>query len=252
MESTKHAFKLNYVFQKEDTRDLKLKKVKDSIDVNSYSLKSKIKTIYNQGEIGSCVSNAFAQYINMCTINHVFISRLLHYYCGRAIEGDSSADDTGLEIRQAASIIKKYGACDEKSWVYDTKMVSVLPPLDVFKQSLLFKKYTYTFASQRINDLLTILYVKKLPIIFGFNVYESFTSGAVAKTGIVPMPDVSTEKSYGGHCMVIIGFDKTTQLFTCVNSWGTSWGNGGFCYMPFAYILDSTLASDFCYIDFVF
>ncbi len=99
---------LNHRFQNVDTRDFKAKvkinEVKKTVTINSFSLRNKIKVIYDQGSIGSCVSCVFAQYINMRTQNKVWISRLLHYYCGRAIQGDSSLEDTGLYIRQAASI----------------------------------------------------------------------------------------------------------------------------------------------------
>ena len=70
----------------------------------------------------------------------------------------------------------------------------------------------------------------------------------VAKTGIVPMPDLKKEKLQGGHCMNIIGYDDTKQLFICANSWGKNWGNAGFCYMPYMYILNTSLASDLCFL----
>ena len=79
-------------------------------------------------------------------------------------------------------------------------------------------------------------------------VYESFMTQNVAKTGIVPMPDLKKEKLQGGHCMNIIGYDDTKQLFICANSWGKNWGNAGFCYMPYMYILNTSLASDLCFL----
>ena len=254
--SVSHAKVLNYRFQKVDTRDFKAN-IKDShvqaaSPINSFSLQSKVKTVYDQGNLGSCVSNAFAQYINMCTINKVQISRLLHYYCGRAIGGDSSLEDTGLDIRQAANIIKQYGACGESTWPYKTSNFNILPPLNVFKASLYFKKYLYSFVKQDITSLTAILYGQKLPIIFGINVYDSFMSDVVASTGVVPMPNLTNETLQGGHCIVMVGFNNKTSTFTCVNSWGSSWGNRGFFTIPYQYVLDPSLASDFCCLNFLY
>jgi C1A family cysteine protease len=245
---------LNYEFQKTDSRDFKLnvanEHIKAASTVNIFSHRAKIKSVYDQGDLGSCVSNAFAQYINMGTKNNVRISRLLHYYCGRAIEGDSSLEDNGLDIRQAASIIKKYGACSESVWSYDTSKFNALPPLSVFKSSLLFKKYSYSFVNQDISSLTSVLYSQKLPIIFGISVYDSFYNADT--TGTVPMPDIAKETLLGGHCVLMIGYNNTTRKFTCVNSWGASWGDRGYFTIPYEYVLDPSLAADFCCLSFVY
>ena len=79
---------------------------------------------------------------------------------------------------------------------------------------------------------------------FGFTVYESFESQEVAKTGVVPMPAAS-EKVLGGHAVLAVGYDDPTQRFIVMNSWGTSWGMRGFFTMPYSYLTDSDLSSDF-------
>jgi C1A family cysteine protease len=245
--------KLNYRFQPADNRDYKYASAKSSQTKSiskSLNLRNRVKHIYDQGNIGSCVSNAFAQYIMMCTNNKINISRLQHYYIGRSIDGSSSTEDTGLYIRNACKIISKYGATREQNWRYITSNFDVLPPLKVFKWSRYFKKYKYVFVNQEKEDLKSVLYKKKRPIIFGFNVYDSFLTSSVANTGIVPYPDTTKEKYLGGHCVLLIGYNESTKLFTCVNSWGSSWGNRGLFTMPYKYVLDASLAADFCYLDF--
>jgi C1A family cysteine protease len=244
--------KLNYKFQKKDSRDYKfsLSKPKSSLP-NSFNLNKKVKTILDQGNLGSCVSNSFAQAINM-SVNSIWISRLMHYYCGRAIQETSSMDDTGLDIRKAASIIAKYGACLESVWPYNISNFNKLPSLTAFQKSKLFKLYKYSFVNQDIISLTTCLYNTQRPIIFGIMVYSSFLSNIVTTTGMVPIPDTNTETLEGGHCVVMIGYDNSTQLFTCVNSWGNTWGNKGFFYLPYAYVTNPNLASDFCSLNFTY
>ena len=82
------------------------------------------------------------------------------------------------------------------------------------------------------------------PFIFGFSVYESFESDAVAATGIVPMPG-KTETCLGGHAVMAVGYDDSKQWIIVRNSWGPDWGDKGYFYLPYAYITNNNLADDF-------
>ena len=248
-------YKLNYQFQKEDSRDYKyglptpLVKVKT---ISTFSLPIP-KIILDQGNLGACVSNATAQAINMQTSNKFQLSRLLHYYIGRCMDTPNqltNLDDSGLDIRQACKIISQYGANMESVWSYNISKFAIIPPLSVFQGIKFFKKYKYTLINQDFKSLSTYLTTTNSPIIFGLNVYSSLMTDQVAKTGQVPYPNIKTETLEGGHCMIIIGYN-TTQ-FICVNSWGSSWGNKGLCYIPQAYLLNSTLASDFTGLQFIY
>jgi C1A family cysteine protease len=53
------------------------------------------------------------------------------------------------------------------------------------------------------------------------------------------------EKVVGGHCVVAVGYDDAKRTFIIRNSWGTSWGMKGYCTIPYEYLLNPDLASDF-------
>lgn len=271
------TFKLNYSFQEKDARDyiynptahipMNTNNVKSTNIFNAvlktskllpttFSLQSKIKQILDQGQLGSCVSNAFAQYILMATNNTLFISRLFHYYCGRLLSQFSNLEDTGLYIRTACQIISKVGACQESIWKYNINNFSVMPPLSTFQfpQCRYFRKYTYAFitktnTSSLVNNIKAYLTQNNLPVMFGMMVYSSFLEST---NGIIPMPNVKTEQLEGGHCMLIVGYNDNTQQFMCVNSWGSGWGNKGYCFIPYEYIANPELASDFCGFVFIY
>ena len=82
------------------------------------------------------------------------------------------------------------------------------------------------------------------PFVFGFTVYESFESQWVTETGEVPMPG-SGEELLGGHAVLAVGYDDSEQRFLVRNSWGAGWGMRGYFTMPYAYLTDHGLASDF-------
>jgi C1A family cysteine protease len=82
------------------------------------------------------------------------------------------------------------------------------------------------------------------PFVFGFTVYESFLSDQVRTSGQVLMPG-GGEAPVGGHAVLAVGYNDGAQVFIVRNSWGSGWGQQGYCRMPYAYLIDPTLASDF-------
>lgn len=66
----------------------------------------------------------------------------------------------------------------------------------------------------------------------GFTVYSSINN--VGSDGVVPMPGGTV---VGGHAVLLTGYDDSRQLFKFKNSWGSSWGNRGYGYLPYRYYL---------------
>jgi C1A family cysteine protease len=54
-----------------------------------------------------------------------------------------------------------------------------------------------------------------------------------------------SESALGGHCIVAVGYDNKKRVFLMRNSWGKSWGMKGYFTIPYEYLLDPHLASDF-------
>lgn len=213
---------------------------------------SYLPPILDQGNLGDCVANAFAFCIGVQTKNNLKISRLYHYANCRIIDNTPLNQDNGTTIQTACAAIKNYGAASEPAYPYNISVFSKFPPLSIYQGAKYFRTFTYTFVSQNAASIKNCLNTYNVPIIFGFLVYSSFMTNSVSTTGVVPMPNITKEKSLGGHCMCIVGYNDTTQMFTCANSWGTSWGDKGYCYIPYNYLLNPTLARDFCFTQFVY
>jgi C1A family cysteine protease len=251
-------YKLNYKFQERDDRDFKypLNIDKDINTTRIFSLDIAKIQIYDQGSLGSCVSNAIAgaiQYYNY-TINP---SRLYIYFNARALLKDINTD-SGLSIRQGCNSVLQYHTTNENDWIYDVSNFTTMPPLYCYKNSFNYKNFIYYNVSQDLQLLKTGLLAGN-PILFAFMVYTSFMSDEVKETGRVPMPDFNIEnivgeniehRVVGGHCSIIIGFNDQEQVFKCVNSWGANWGDSGVFYMPYQYILNPLLCSDFVILNF--
>jgi C1A family cysteine protease len=45
--------------------------------------------------------------------------------------------------------------------------------------------------------------------------------------------------------VVLVGYDDVKKAFKVRNSWGKSWGLGGYFWIDYDYVADTTLCSDF-------
>jgi C1A family cysteine protease len=209
-------------------------------------LRSNCPPIYDQGQLGSCTGNGIAAAIEFDQRKQgkkEFVpSRLFIYYNERVIEGTVN-QDSGAQIRDGIKAVAKLGAPPEKDWPYNIAVFAKKPPPKAYSDAKHNLVTSYSRVAQDVTQMRGCL-AEGFPFVFGFTVYESFESQAVAQTGIVPMPG-SHEKVVGGHCVVAAGYDDGNRKFIIRNSWGTSWGMHGYCLMPYEYLITPHLASDF-------
>jgi C1A family cysteine protease len=210
----------------------------------STDLRAQFPAVYDQGDLGSCTANAIAGCIEFDFIKEThpdFVpSRLFIYYNERVLEHDVKQDN-GAQIRDGIKTVVKQGVCDEKLWPYITTKFAKKPTNACYKAALkdIVTKYEALSTVAAYKSALAQGY----PFAFGFSVYESFESDAVAANGIVPMPGPN-EQLLGGHAVAAAGYDDAKQWFIVRNSWSPEWGDKGYFYLPYAYFTPS-LTSDF-------
>jgi C1A family cysteine protease len=224
----------------------------------SVDLRSQCPDVYDQGRIGSCTANAIAAALEFDMMKQgleVFTpSRLFIYYNERAIEG-TTGSDAGAQIRDGIKSVASQGDCPESQWTYDDTPAlddgvfppgakpAQAPPQACFDDAIKHEALEYQSVDQNLADMKGCL-SSGYPFVVGFTVYESFESDEVAQSGDVPMPGAS-ERVVGGHAVLVVGYDDEDRLFICRNSWGSAWGDAGYFYMPYAYLLDDNLSEDF-------
>ena len=204
------------------------------------------KTVYDQGQLGSCTANAIAGALEFDRIKQGlpdFIpSRLFIYYNERVMEG-TVGTDSGAQIRDGIKSVGSIGAPPETDWPYDITEFAAKPSVKAYKDAPLDKAVQYQRVAQVLAQMKGCL-ASGYPFVYGFTVYASFESTQVAQTGIVPMP-AAGEKVLGGHAVVAVGYDDNSQRFIVRNSWGPTWGMAGYFTVPYAYLTDANLSDDF-------
>lgn len=202
--------------------------------------------IRNQLTIGSCVGHGGVRAVECLDIADVAYTELseldLYYHVRKAIGTED--EDSGGRVKDAVKALNKRGVCSETVWPYDVAKFKEDPGAIA----------TVDAANHRISDYYRIGWLntledvidaisQRLPVVFGFSVYSSALTDAVAKTGVIPMP--SRKDSFeGGHCVVARGYDDKTGMIKGPNSWGASWGDNGNFYLPYDYIDGLALSSD--------
>jgi C1A family cysteine protease len=205
--------------------------------------------IVDQGDLGSCTANAWAGALAFLEIKDglqeqtgaLNFSRLFIYYNERVIEGTVNTD-SGAELRDGAKTLAQQGSCYEATWAYDIGKFAVQPPTNAYTEGT-NHEITQYFSITTLADMKACLDAG-FPFVYGFTVYNSFESLSVEVTGVVPMPG-SNDYTVGGHAVMCLGYNDASQRFICRNSWGTDWGQEGYFTIPYAYLSDPTLASDF-------
>lgn len=209
--------------------------------------------VYDQSELGSCTANGIAAALQFDEMKQnepspFAPSRLFIYYNERVIEHTVNSD-SGARIRDGIKSVATTGYCSETCWPYDIKKFTQHPPDACYQEAKKYHAMTYQRVIQNLTQMKACL-ASETPFVAGFSVYQSIYNDDVQKTGDIPMPQQG-EDLLGGHCILIVGYDDARQVFILRNSWGESWGDGGYGTLPYAYLSSASLASDFWVINTV-
>lgn len=220
----------------------------------SFDLRQWCAPIEDQSQIGSCTANAgvgLIEYFERKAFgNHIDASRLFLYKATRNLM--QVTGDTGAYIRSALGAMVLFGIPPEKYWPYDISKFDDEPSAFLYAFAENFKGIQYyRLDPVGVTPDALLAGIKAniaagLPAEFGFTVYDSIKQASA--TGKIPFP-CRGEKVVGGHAIDAVGYDDkmkipnancdagTTGAFLIRNSWGTSWGDRGYGWLPYDYVL---------------
>jgi C1A family cysteine protease len=210
--------------------------------------------IENQGTLGSCTAQAgvgLVEYFERKAFGkHTDASRLFLYKVTRRLLNWTG--DTGAFIRTTMGAMRLFGVPPEAYWPYRIADFEVEPSAFCYAFAQSYQSLTYYrldppgTSRQALLDRIKTNVNAGLPAMFGFTVYDSI--GEAGRAGTIPYP-APGDGVAGGHAVIACGYDDnlairnepsgptTTGALLVRNSWGTGWGDRGYGWLPYEYVL---------------
>lgn len=223
--------------------------------ISTVDLREWCPPIEDQEKLGSCTANAavgLVEYFERRAFGkHIDASRLFLYKTTRNLI--HATGDTGAFLRSAIGALVLFGVPPEEYWPYDIEKFDEEPPVFCYSFAQNYKTIQYfRLDPPGIDRRLLLNEIKAkliagIPAIFGFTVYDSIDQAE--KDGRIPFPTPG-EKVLGGHALMAVGYDDNLKICNNAakdkpmtgallirNSWGTEWGNNGYGWLPYEYVL---------------
>lgn len=217
--------------------------------------------IENQGNLGSCTAHAGVGMVEFYERKqrgkHVDASRLFLYKVTRQMAGLQG--DTGAFLRTTMGALVLFGTPPEMYWPYNVADFDKDPPAFCYAYAQNYQALKYYrldppgTPTDKLLEQVKQHLAAELPLMFGFTVFSSIAEAQ--KTGRIPYP-TRGDRFAGGHAVMAVGYDDeleikpansqgmtTTGALLIRNSWGTGWGEAGYGWLPYQYVLGG-LASD--------
>lgn len=216
---------------------------------SSVDLRQHCSPIENQGMLGSCTAQAAVGMVEYLEKRykgiHVDGSRLFVYKVTRNLLGWTG--DTGAYVRTTMKALAKLGVPPEKFWPHDILQFDKEPTAFVYSLASTARALKYFRLDKELKEgdlleLVKLVTARGWPTEFGFVVYSWGN-----EDGEFPMPD-NNSRPYGGHAVVCVGYDDKRVIgdsqgaFLIRNSWGTLWGDKGYGWLPYDYLLKGLTA----------
>jgi hypothetical protein len=191
----------------------------------------------DQGHFGTCVGNATAYDMDFRANLQLAFSRLFIYTMCKQLDGNT---DEGTDPRTAMQVLQKYGACLESTMPYS--LLTDVHNLPKPTQAALDEAAKYKIGSYaRIQTLDEIKHAiaNGYPVNIASWVCQNFIHPEQNK--FIPAPE---GQILGGHDYNIVGYDDNLEytfsngkhckgFVRILNSWGTSWADGGYAWIPY-------------------
>lgn len=208
--------------------------------------------IGNQGGTGSCVGWACADGVlryHLVTAgrlpNEELLSSRFVWMASKETDQfvsrpESFIENAGTSLKAALDIIRKYGCVLDEELPFDIQTLMYTGDPKLFFASASTRKIAnYVNLKKSPRDWKAWL-ASNGPILAGLSVDSTWREAAETAGAL---DQFFPETVNGGHAVSIVGYDG--DHFIIRNSWGKTWGDGGFGYASLGYIEDAFFSESY-------
>lgn len=212
---------------------------------STVDLSSNLPPVRSQGAQSSCVAWALGYYFktyqervergwDVTVSEHQFSPAWI--YNQRPVS--DCEQDNGMTFWAGLSLLQDSGAATLSVFPYSASDSCTQPSQTAIYQAWDYRidSFANVFAGTGVADItaLKTLLAEGKPFLIGVPVYDSFYD-VTASNPVVPRHQ-SGEQFWGGHAMFVVGYDDARGGFKTVNSWGSGWAAGGYCYLSYDFV----------------
>jgi Papain family cysteine protease len=200
----------------------------------SVDLKADVFEVENQLAYNACTANAGCSALELmykAKGRPVGLSRMYLYYAMRELEGTAQGD-LGAYPRDIGRALLTSGTCKESVWGYTRDHLTAKPTAEVDAQAAIFKINSYERV-MGLKDIFNAL-AQGVPVLLTIalhaGVYQLVGPWQKHNWNYTTSP---TNPVIGYHEVLVIGYDDASQRLLVENSWGSTFGDGGFFGIPY-------------------
>lgn len=202
-------------------------------------LRMSLPVVLDQGTRDTClafaVTAAHERVRNLQNGEIEDLSEELLYWSCKRIDGDQGPCTS---FSSASIALMESGQPREDIWPYDgfrdDADISYNPPEDALDAAPYYNA-SMTRVSPTIQNIQSWL-ARGFAVALGIFLSRGFFEPV---RGVIPMP-VPEEELMDGHAVLVVGYENGAVsgdgFLILRNSWGLDWGDGGYGYLPYAYI----------------
>lgn len=155
----------------------------------------------------------------------------------------------GAFLRACCKSLSRYGVCNERVWPYDPRLVAAQPSPEAQANARKYRRSIKYFKVQQTEyDICSVL-SQGYPIMCGLRGPNKNLKaiGNPERPFLYPptrqqWAERRSTGSWGGHAVLMVGYDRTRRLFKFQNSWGGQLSKprtdrADFFYAPFNLVL---------------
>ena len=227
--------------------------VPEDVEAKSVDMRSMFTDIRDQKRLGACTVFAMVSVYEFLLkkLGNTKIDLSEHFvYYNVSVDDDGQVRDRGSSLHDVAESMSNWGVCLEEIWRYTGSLEK--PSTEAYVEAKNHKLTQVKNVSigpdihSNHHGIVSAL-ANGYPVIISLKLYNSFGKNI---KGFIQRPTDEEKQlnKHGNHCMVIVGYSDDERVYIVRNSWGRSFGDNGYCYIPYSYIDDHEYCNQACII----